>query len=145
MKISWNWLNDYVSIPATVEETGKMLTATGLEVESIESKETIKGGLKGLVIGEVKTCSKHPNADKLSITTVDVGGPQLLQIVCGASNVAAGLKVIVALVGTTIYPTKGEPFTIKSAKIRGELSEGMICAEDEIGLGESHEGIIILN
>ncbi len=104
----------------------------------------MKGGLKGLVIGHVLTCVKHPNADKLSITTVDVGQDKPLNIVCGASNVAAGQKVIVAVPGTTIHPTKGEPFTIKSAKIRGEASEGMICAEDEIGLGENHAGIIVL-
>jgi phenylalanyl-tRNA synthetase beta chain len=145
MKISYNWLKQYISIPETAEEIGKTLTATGLEVESVEAHETIKGGLKGLVIGEVLTCTKHPNADKLSITTVDVGGGRPLPIVCGASNVAAGQKVVVALPGTTVYPTKGEPFTIKLAKIRGEQSEGMICAEDEIGLSESHAGIIVLN
>jgi phenylalanyl-tRNA synthetase beta chain len=144
MKISYNWLKQYVDIPESAEEIGQVLTSTGLEVESIEPYETVKGGLKGLVIGEVLTCTKHPNADKLSLTTVDVGGERPLHIVCGASNVAAGQKVVVATPGTTIYPTKGEPFTIKAAKIRGEQSEGMICAEDEIGLGESHEGIIVL-
>lgn len=145
MKISYNWLKQYIDIPESAEEIGHVLTATGLEVESVEPFETVKGGLKGLVIGEVLTCTKHPNADKLSVTTVEVGGERPLHIVCGASNVAAGQKVVVATPGTTIYPTKGEPFTIKSAKIRGEQSEGMICAEDEIGLGESHEGIIVLN
>jgi phenylalanyl-tRNA synthetase beta chain len=144
MKISYNWLKQYIDIPESAEEIGKVLTSTGLEVESVEPFETVRGGLKGLVVGEVKTCARHPNADKLSITTVDVGMGQLHQIVCGASNVAAGLKVVVALPGTTIHPSKGEPFTIKSAKIRGEASEGMICAEDEIGLGENHEGIIVL-
>lgn len=145
MKISYSWLKQYINIPESAEEIGGVLTATGLEVESVEPFETVKGGLKGLVIGEVLTCAKHPNADKLSVTTVDVGGERPLNIVCGASNVAAGQKVVVATPGTTIYPTQGEPFTIKSAKIRGEQSEGMICAEDEIGLGTSHEGIIVLN
>ncbi len=145
MKISFNWLAQYISIPESAEEIGKVLTSTGLEVESVEAFESIKGGLKGLVIGEVLTCTKHPNADKLSVTTVNVGAEKPAHIVCGASNVAAGQKVVVALPGAMIYPTKGEPFTIKVAKIRGEQSEGMICAEDEIGLGESHAGIIVLN
>lgn len=145
MTISYNWLKHYIDIPESPEEIGQILTATGLEVESVEPFETVKGGLKGLVIGEVLTCAKHPNADKLSLTTVEVGGDKPLSIVCGASNVAAGQKVVVATVGTTVYPTKGEPFVIKSAKIRGEQSEGMICAEDEIGLGESHAGIMVLN
>src|SRR5690349_43893 len=145
MTISYNWLKEYIDIPESPEEIGKLLTSTGLEVESVEPFETVKGGLKGLVIGEVLTCTKHPNADKLSLTTVNVGGEKNLAIVCGAANVAAGQKVVVATVGTTVYPTKGEPFLIKSAKIRGEQSEGMICAEDEIGLGESHAGIIVLN
>jgi len=144
MTISYNWLKEYIDIPESPEEIGHVLTSTGLEVESVESRETEKGGLKGLVIGEVKTCAKHPNADKLSITTVDVGGGKVLPIVCGAPNVAAGQKVIVALPGTTLYPAKGEPFTIKLAKIRGEQSEGMICAEDEIGLSGDHAGIIVL-
>src|SRR5687768_14357477 len=145
MTISYNWLKEYIDIPESPEDIGKLLTSTGLEVESVEPFETVKGGLKGLVIGEVLTCAKHPNADKLSLTTVDVGAEKPLNIVCGASNVAAGQKVVVATVGATVHPTKGEPFIIKSAKIRGEQSEGMICAEDEIGLGESHEGIIVLN
>ena len=145
MTISYNWLKDYIDIPETPEELGQLLTSTGLEVEHVHAFETVKGGLKGLVIGEVLTCVKHPNADKLSLTTVDVGGEKPLSIVCGAANVAAGQKVVVATVGTTVNPTKGESFQIKSAKIRGEQSEGMICAEDEIGLGESHAGIIVLN
>ncbi len=145
MKISYNWLKQSIHIPESAEEIGQTLTGTGLEVESVEPFESVKGGLKGLVIGEVLTCGKHPNADKLSITTVDVGGGSPLQIVCGAANVAAGQKVVVATVGTTVHPTKGEPFVIKSAKIRGEQSEGMICAEDEIGLGESHAGILVLD
>ena len=144
MKISYNWLKQYIDIPESAEEIGNTLTATGLEVESVEPFESIKGGLAGLVIGEVLTCAKHPNADKLSVTTVDVGGERPLNIVCGAPNVTAGQKVVVATVGTTVHPTKGESFLIKSAKIRGEQSEGMICAEDEIGMGESHAGIIVL-
>ncbi|MBX2901079.1 MAG: phenylalanine--tRNA ligase subunit beta [Cyclobacteriaceae bacterium] len=144
MKISYNWLKHYIEIPESPEELAKVLTDTGLEVESIEPFETVKGGLKGLVVGEVLTCCKHPNADKLSITTVAVGD-KILPIVCGAANVATGQKVIVAVPGTTVHPTNGEPFTIKATKIRGEVSEGMICAEDEIGLGESHAGIMVLN
>jgi phenylalanyl-tRNA synthetase beta chain len=145
MTISYNWLKEYIDIPESPEEIGKVLTNTGLEVESVKAFETVKGGLKGLVIGEVLTCGKHPNADKLSVTTVDIGAEKPATIVCGAANVAAGQKVVVALPGTTIFPTKGESFTIKTAKIRGEQSEGMICAEDEIGLGESHAGIIVLS
>lgn len=145
MTISYNWLRDYIDIPESPEEIGRVLTSTGLEVESIEPFETVKGGLRDLVIGEVLTCVKHPNADKLSLTTVDVGSDKPLSIVCGAPNVAAGQKVIVALPGATIYPVKGDPFTIKTARIRGELSEGMICAEDEIGLGDSHDGIMVLH
>lgn len=144
MTISYNWLKQYIDIPETAEEIGKVLTSTGLEVEKVEEHETIKGGLKGLVIGEVLTCSKHPNADKLSVTTVDVGNGTVLPIVCGAPNVAAGQKVVVALPGSTVHPSHGEPFVIKKAKIRGEQSEGMICAEDEIGIGESHAGIMVL-
>lgn len=144
MKISYNWLKDIIDTGLTVERTGELLTGCGLEVEGIEKYESLKGGLEGIVVGEVKTCAKHPNADKLSVTTVDVGGPELLHIVCGAPNVAAGQKVLVATVGTTVHPTKGEPFEIKKSKIRGEVSEGMICAEDELGLGESHDGILVL-
>ncbi len=144
MTISYAWLKEYVPIQETPEELGQLLTGTGLEVESIQSFETVKGGLRDIVVGEVKTCVKHPNADKLSLTTVDVGN-RILPIVCGASNVAAGQKVVVALPGATLYPFRGESFTIKSTKIRGEVSEGMICAEDEIGLGESHAGILVLD
>ncbi|MEQ9414412.1 MAG: phenylalanine--tRNA ligase subunit beta, partial [Cyclobacteriaceae bacterium] len=145
MKISYNWLKQYIDITDEPEELGKILTATGLEVESVTPFESVSGGLKGLILGEVLTCRKHPNANKLSITTVDVGDAEPVQIVCGAANVAAGQKVIVAQPGTTLHPFDGEPFTIKKAKIRGEHSEGMICAEDEIGLGENHEGIIVLD
>jgi phenylalanyl-tRNA synthetase beta chain len=144
MTISYNWLKEYVDVPESPEEIGHILTATGLEVESVERYETVKGGLEGLVIGEVLTCLKHPNADKLSLTTVDVGNAQILPIVCGAPNVATGQKVIVAVPGTTLHPLGGQSFTIKSTKIRGEKSEGMICAEDEIGLGKGHDGIIVL-
>jgi phenylalanyl-tRNA synthetase beta chain len=144
MTISYNWLKEYISIPESAEDIGQVLTSTGLEVESVEPFETVKGGLSGIVIGQVMTCAKHPNADKLSLTTVDVGSEKLLSIVCGASNVAAGQRVVVATVGATLYPTTGDPFVIKAAKIRGEQSEGMICAEDEIGLGSSHDGIIVL-
>lgn len=145
MKISYNWLKEYVKTDLSPEEAGKLLTGCGLEVESIEKFETVKGGLKGMVIGEVKSKEKHPDADKLSLTTVDVGGPELLNIVCGASNVEAGQKVVVATIGAKLYPSVGEPFEIKKSKIRGAVSEGMICAEDEIGLGESHAGIMVLD
>lgn len=145
MKISYNWLRQYIDLELSPEETGKLLTDCGLEVESVEKQETVKGGLEGLVIGEVKTKSKHPDADRLSLTTVDIGTGTDLNIVCGAQNVAAGQKVVVATIGATIYPSKGEPITMKKAKIRGALSEGMICAEDEIGLGTSHDGILVLD
>jgi phenylalanyl-tRNA synthetase beta chain len=145
MTISYNWLKEYIDITESPDDLGHVLTSTGLEVESVEEHETVKGGMKGLVVGEVLTCAKHPNADKLSVTTVNVGGEDPLHIVCGAPNVAAGQKVVVAVPGTTVYPVKGDAFTIKAAKIRGEQSEGMICAEDEIGIGESHAGIIVLD
>ena len=144
MKISLNWLKTLIPLTQTPEEIEAILTATGLEVEHYEYIDSIKGGLRGLVVGEVKTCSKHPNADKLNLTTVDIGQGSLLNIVCGAPNVSAGIKVIVAPVGTLITPSAGEPFTIQKAKIRGEQSEGMLCAEDEIGLGASHAGLLIL-
>lgn len=145
MKISYNWLKQYINLDITPEKTAQVLTDCGLEVESVEKHETVKGGLDGLVIGEIKTKDKHPDADRLSLTTVDIGTGTLLNIVCGAQNVAAGQKVVVATIGTTIYPSKGEPLTMKKAKIRGAVSEGMICAEDEIGLGTSHEGIMVLD
>lgn len=144
MKISLNWLKTLIPLTQTPEEIEAILTATGLEVEHYEYVDSIKGGLRGLVVGEVKTCEKHPNADKLNLTTVDIGQGSLLNIVCGAPNVSAGIKVIVAPVGTLITPSAGEPFTIQKAKIRGEQSEGMLCAEDEIGLGASHAGLLIL-
>ena len=144
MTISYNWLHEYLPVTIEPERLSKILTAVGLEVESLERYESLKGGLQGLVIGEVLTREKHPNADKLSVTTVNVGIGDPLQIVCGASNVAAGQKVIVATVGTTIYPKNGDPLTMKVAKIRGVESYGMICAEDEIGLSDNHDGIMVL-
>ncbi|MFT3845359.1 MAG: phenylalanine--tRNA ligase subunit beta [Lacibacter sp.] len=145
MTISYKWLHEYLPVTIEPERLSRILTSIGLEVESMESYEEIKGGLKGLVIAEVLTCEKHPDADKLSLTTVNAGGETPLQIVCGAPNVAAGQKVVVATIGATIYPANGDPLTMKKAKIRGVESHGMICAEDEIGLGNSHAGIMILN
>src|SRR5258707_4490047 len=144
MTISYNWLSEYLPVKIDPEKLSRILTSVGLEVESLEKYESVKGGLKGLVIGEVLEALAHPNADKLKLTKVNTGGGEPLSIVCGAPNVAAGQKVVVAPVGATIYPGKGEPVTMKVAKIRGEESHGMICAEDEIGLGESHAGIMIL-
>jgi phenylalanyl-tRNA synthetase beta chain len=145
MKVALNWLKRYIDITEKPEKLAEMLTNTGLEVEGFEELEAIKGGLKGVVIGEVLTCVPHPNADKLKITTVDIGDSSPVQIVCGAPNVAAGQKVVVATVNSTLYPKPDEPFKIKKSKIRGEESLGMICAEDELGLGKSHDGILILD
>lgn len=143
MKISYNWLKEYLKCSIDENAIALLLTDIGLEVEGIENFESIKGGLENFVTGEVVTCNRHPNADKLSVTTVNVGQPELLNIVCGAPNVAVGQKVIVALEGAKIY--KGEEsFTITKSKIRGEVSQGMICAEDELGIGQSHEGILVL-
>ncbi|MBC7849746.1 MAG: phenylalanine--tRNA ligase subunit beta, partial [Chitinophagaceae bacterium] len=144
MTISYNWLSEYLPVQIDPERLSQILTSIGLEVESLERFEEVKGGMEGLVTGEVLQCEKHPNADKLSVTKVTVGSGDPLQIVCGAPNVAAGQKVIVATVGTTIHPFKGDPLTMKVAKIRGVESHGMICAEDEIGLSENHAGILIL-
>ncbi len=144
MIISYQWLLDYLPEPLPVADLSNILTSIGLEVEHIEKAEAIKGGLEGLVIGEVLTCVPHTNADKLKVTTVSIGGDEPLNIVCGAPNVAASQKVIIAPVGATIYPLDGEPFAIKKAKIRGEASAGMICAEDEIGIGKDHDGILVL-
>ena len=144
MKISYNWLKDYVTTELTPEQTAKILTNTGLEVEGMESFSSVEGGLDGFVIGKVTWCEKHPNADKLSVTRVDIGSGRELPIVCGAPNVAEGQKVVVAPVGTKLHMNNKE-FEIKKTKIRGEVSEGMICAEDEIGLGDSHEGIMVLD
>ena len=144
MTISYNWISEYIPLHIDHEKISNILTSIGLEVESMEHFESIKGGLEGLVVGEVKESVQHPGADKLKLTKVDTGNGELLQIVCGAPNVAAGQKVIVATIGTTIFPVKGDAITMKKAKIRGEESFGMICAEDEIGIGESHDGIVIL-
>jgi phenylalanyl-tRNA synthetase beta chain len=145
MKISINRLKKYISLTESPEEIAVLLTRSGLEVEAVEEFVSVRGGLEGVVIGEVLTCEKHPDADKLSLTTVDIGTGTPSQIVCGAPNVASGQKVVVATVGAKLYPSEGEPFEIKKAKIRGQASEGMICAEDEIGIGTSHAGIMILN
>lgn len=145
MTISYRWLCEYLPAPIPKEELSTILTSIGLEVESLEMYENFKGGLQGLVVGEVLELIQHPNADKLKLTKVNVGGDRPLNIVCGASNVAAGQKVVVAQIGTTIYPKAGAPITMKLAKIRGEESEGMICAEDEIGLSEDHAGIMVLD
>ena len=145
MKISYNWLKQFLKTNWTPEQTSELLTDLGLEVEGIETYQSVKGGLEGVVIGEVLTCIKHPNADKLKITTVNIGAESPLQIVCGAPNVEAGQKVPVATIGTTLYTEEGEAWTIKKGKIRGEESHGMICAEDELGLGKSHDGILILD
>jgi phenylalanyl-tRNA synthetase beta chain len=144
MTISYNWLCDYLPVKIEPERLSRILTSVGLEVEGLEQYESVKGGLKGLVIGEVLESRPHPNADKLKLTRVSTGGPEPLTIVCGAANVAAGQKVVVALPGTTIYPVSGGPVTLKIVRIRGEESHGMICAVDEIGLGESHAGILVL-
>ena len=151
MKISYNWLKEYLTtdeatsnIIGNPEKISEILTSVGLEVENVEAYEEVKNGLAGLVVGEVLSCEKHPDADKLKIAKVDIGEGAPLQIVCGASNVASGQKVIVATPGTELHPMIGDPFTIKKTKIRGLESNGMICAEDEIGLGTDHEGIIVL-
>lgn len=144
MKISYNWLKDYLPIELPIEVLSDILTNIGLEVEGIETFQSVKGGLEGVLIGEVLSCHKHPDADKLTVCSVDLGTEEPVQIVCGAPNVAAGQKVPVATVGTTLY-SGDEDFKIKKAKIRGELSFGMICAEDELGLGKSHDGIMVLD
>jgi phenylalanyl-tRNA synthetase beta chain len=145
MKISYNWLKQFIKTDWTSEETATLLTDLGLEVEGVEKFQSVKGGLEGIVVGHVLTCVQHPNADRLKVTTVDIGTGIPLQIVCGATNVAAGLKVPVATIGTTLYDADGNSFVIKKGKIRDQESHGMICAEDELGLGSSHDGIMILN
>lgn len=145
MKISYNWLKQFINVDWTPEQTGELLTDLGLEVEGIDTYQSVKGGLEGVVIGEVLTCIKHPNADKLKLTTVNIGSDSPLKIVCGAPNVAVGQKVPVATIGTTLYTEEGGSWTIKKGKIRGEESHGMICAEDELGLGKSHDGIMVLD
>ena len=146
MQISYNWLKQFIKLDINPEETAEILTNLGLEVEGIEMFESLKGGLKGVVVGHVVACEQHPNADKLRITKVDLGnGEPPVQIVCGAPNVAVGQKVPVATIGTVLYDKEGNEFVIKKGKIRGEESFGMICAEDELGLGEGHDGIMILD
>ncbi|WP_200974155.1 phenylalanine--tRNA ligase subunit beta [Echinicola sp. 20G] len=144
MKVAINRLKDFISFDEDTDKIAELLTQSGLEVEGVERFESIPGGLRGVVIGEVMTCVPHPNADRLKVTTVDVGG-EIVPIVCGAPNVDKGQKVVVATVGAELTPERGEPFTIKKAKIRGEVSQGMICAEDELGLGQSHDGIMVLD
>ena len=143
MKISYNWLKDYVDFDLSPAELAEALTSIGLETGSVEEVQTIKGGLEGLVVGHVLTCVAHPNSDHLHITQVDLGTGELVQIVCGASNVAAGQKVVVATIGTKLYD-RDNCITIKKSNMSGEESYGMICAEDEIGIGTSHDGIIVL-
>lgn len=145
MKISNNWLKDYIKTDLKSEKIGEFLTDIGLEVEGIDQFESIRGSLEGIVVGKVLTCEKHPNADKLKVTTVDVGNGKILNIVCGASNVSVGQVVPVAVIGTKIYDKEGNFFEIKEAKLRGEISQGMICAEDELGLSDNHDGIMVLD
>lgn len=143
MKVSYNWIRQFINVPESIEEHTALLTSLGLEVEGVEKFESVKGGLEGIVVGHVIECIPHPNADKLKLTQVNIGS-QTVQIVCGAPNVAAGQKVPVATIGTTLYTVGGEAWKIKKGKIRGEESHGMICAEDELGLGKSHDGIMVL-
>ena len=145
MNISYNWLKQFIPIEWQADKTAELLTNLGLEVEGIEKFESIQGGLEGVVVGHVTDCQKHPNADKLSLTQVDIGQDEDVQIVCGAPNVAKGQKVAVATIGTTLYNSEGEAWKIKKGKIRGEASHGMICAEDELGLGDNHDGIMVLS
>ncbi|RDI50243.1 phenylalanine--tRNA ligase subunit beta [Flavobacterium glaciei] len=145
MKISYNWLKQFIKIDWKSEDTAALLTDLGLEVEIVDKYQSVKGGLEGIVVGHVLTCIQHPDADRLKITTVDLGNGIPVQIVCGASNIAVGQKVPVATIGTTLYDKDGVAFSIKKGKIRGQESHGMICAEDELGLGESHDGIMILD
>ena len=142
MKISNNWIKQFINLKESTEDTSKLLTELGLEVEGISNFESIKGGLRNIVIGKVLTCEKHPNADRLKVTTVDVGEEENIQIVCGAPNIELGQTVAVAMVGAKLYFNDDEVI-IKKSKIRGESSQGMICAEDELGLGTSHDGIIV--
>lgn len=145
MKISYNWLKQFIKIDLKSEDTATLLTDLGLEVEVVEKYQSVRGGLEGVIVGHVLTCEKHPDADRLSITTVDLGDGTPVQIVCGASNVAKGQKVPVATIGTKLFDKEGVEFEIKKGKIRGQESHGMICAEDELGLGTSHDGIMVLD
>ena len=145
MKISYNWLKQFIKLDWDAEKTGDLLTDLGLEIEGIEDFVSIKGGLKGVVVGHVIECEQHPNADRLKVAKVDIGTHGIVQIVCGAPNIAINQKVPVATIGTKLYDENGSPWKIKKGKIRGEESHGMICAEDELGLGKNHEGIMVLN
>ncbi len=145
MKISYNWLKQFIEIDWKSADIAELLTDLGLEVEGVDTFESVHGSLEGVIVGEVLTCEKHSNADRLKVCSVAIGDSQPVSIVCGAPNVAVGQKVPVATVGTTLYNAEGEPWKIKKGKIRGEVSEGMICAEDELGLGESHDGILVLD
>ncbi|WP_299610397.1 phenylalanine--tRNA ligase subunit beta [uncultured Aquimarina sp.] len=145
MKISYNWLKQFIKLDWDAVKTGELLTDLGLEIEGIETYQSIKGGLEGVVVGQVISCAQHTNADKLKVTKVDLGTGEPVQIVCGAPNVAEGQKVPVATIGTKLYDSEGTEWTIKKGKIRGEESHGMICAEDELGLGKSHDGIMVLD
>ncbi|MGI9548173.1 MAG: YtpR family tRNA-binding protein, partial [Flavobacteriaceae bacterium] len=144
MNISYNWLKQFIAIDWESTKTAELLTNLGLEVEGIQQFQSVRGGLVGVVVGHVLECKKHPNADKLTLTQVDLGSDGPVQIVCGAPNVEKGQKVAVATIGTTLYSAEGEAWKIKKGKIRGEESHGMICAEDELGLGDSHDGILVL-
>ena len=145
MKISYNWMQQFIKAELPLTEQLDLLTDLGLEVEGNTPFESVPGSLKGIVVGEVLDCIQHPNADRLRVTQVNIGQDEVVQIVCGAPNVAKGQKVAVATVGTTLYDAEGKPWEIKKSKIRGEASTGMICAEDELGLGESHDGIMVLD
>ena len=145
MKISYSWLKQFLQLEWEATKVGALLTDLGLEVEGIETKESVKGSLNGVVVGKVISCTQHPNADRLKITKVDLGDGSLIQIICGAPNVAVGQKVPVATIGTVLYDANGDGFKIKKGKIRGEESHGMICAEDELGLGTDHNGIMVLD
>ena len=145
MKISINWLKEYIQTESNPVEISEILTNLGLEVEKIDSFESVKGGLEGVVAGKVIKCEKHPNADRLKLTSIDLGNNQISEIVCGAPNIDKGQIVPVAVVGSKIYTNDGTEIKIKKSKIRGVVSNGMVCAEDEIGLGDSHDGIMVLD
>ena len=145
MNISFNWLSEFLKIDLKIEEVSEILTDIGLEVEGIEDYEQYKGGLNGLIVGQVVSCEQHPNADRLKLTKINIGDESNLQIVCGAPNVKLKQKVVVATVGTILHPINNDKFKITKSKIRGEISQGMLCAEDEIGIGNSHEGIVVLD
>ena len=145
MKVSYNWLKDYIDIDKPVDEVSEILTNLGLEVEKVEDFESIKGSLEGIIVGEVLSCKKHPNADRLKLTNIDLGKEGKFEIVCGAPNISKGQKVAVATVGSVIYTNSGEKIKISKSKIRGVVSNGMVCAEDEIGLSTSHDGIMVLD